>query len=326
MGSAKIGLLSFLMMTAGTFAGWEPLPPLPEPNGGFACAALAGKIVVLGGTNWKDNTKYWLDEIWVFDPLSRQWESRPQKLPWPLAYSVATVCKGELIIAGGTDSLQARKEIWRLKPSWQLSRVGELKENRALAVGGVFADQLILFGGTPDYSKFDRLHKNGERFDLRSGEGSALSIPGDARFGLAASVVLGQELFVFGGGKHDPDPARQVADLSAAWAMDIPKDKWRSLRPYPSAIRGAAAVKLDPHHILIAGGYGGNPADFTAESFVYDTRRDTYTKTLDLPIAALVGLVADGEFVYCLGGEDKMKHRSDRCARVNAKELLPAIK
>src|SRR5258706_10547531 len=68
-------LLLQLATPASIFAGWETLPPLPAPNGGFACGALAGKIVVLGGANWKDNTKHWLDVIWVFDPASEKWIS-----------------------------------------------------------------------------------------------------------------------------------------------------------------------------------------------------------------------------------------------------------
>ena len=316
----RIGFLSLFMMTTTlALAGWEILPPLPAPNGGFVCGALDGKIVVFGGTNWKDNTKHWLDVIWVFDPASRQW--KPQgKLPQPLAYPVLGEWNGDLVIGGGTDGANSRKEIWRLKPSWEISRMGVLQEDRALAVGGVLGDQFVVIGGSADYAKFEGLHKNGEQFHLPSGTSSALSIPEGAVFGLAASVVVGQELFSFGGAKYDA--AKQVANLSGAWAYDVPKAAWRKLRPYPFPVRGASAVKLDQHHIFVAGGYGGDPADFTAATYIYDAQHDTYTQALDLPVAALVGLVTAGDFVYCLGGEDKMKHRTDVCARVTVKELL----
>jgi hypothetical protein len=319
-----IALLSlFMMTTTVALAGWEPLPPLPEPNGGFVCGALGGKIVVIGGTNWKDNTKHWLDVIWVFDPTARQW--KPQgKLPQPLAYPVLGEWNGDLVIGGGTDGTQSRKEIWRLSPSWEISQIGALREDRALPVGGVFGDQLIAIGGSADYAKFEALHRNGERIHLPDGKVSTLSIPDGSVFGLAASVVLGQELFVFGGAKYDA--INQVADLSAVWAFDIPKATWRKLRPYPFPVRGASAVKLDQHHIFIAGGYGGEPAGFTAATYIYDPQHDTYTKSLDLPVAALVGLVSAGDFVYCLGGEDKMKHRTDVCARISVRELLGATK
>jgi hypothetical protein len=36
----------------------------------------------------------------------------------------------------------------------------------------------------------------------------------------------------------------------------------------------------------------------------------------------MVGLVKLGEFVYCLGGEDQMKHRTDKFFRIPVAELL----
>lgn len=309
------------MITGKVFGAWEQLPPLPNPNGGFACGVLDGKIVVLGGTNWKDNTKQWLDVIWVFDPTSRKWESHG-RLPHPLAHAVTAEWSGELVIVGGTDGTQPRKDVWRMEPSLVLKRTGELRAVAALAAGGVIGESLFIFGGCADPAKLDGLHKGGERLHLPSGKAAALASPGDFAFGLAASVVVGQELFIFGGARHDP--VTQVVNLSTAWAFDAGKSTWRRLQPYPFVVRGASAVMLDQRHILIAGGYGGEPADFTAAAFIYDTRRDAYMKTMDLPIAALVGLVRAGDFVYCLGGEDKMKHRIATCARVRVDELKKA--
>jgi hypothetical protein len=315
-------LLSFLLMTVVPgFPGWEQLPPLPGPNGGFACGALGNKIVVLGGTNWKDNTKQWLDVIWVFDPASRKWEAHG-KLPQPLAYAVTGEWQGDLILAGGTDGGQPRNEVWRLKSSLELDRVGQLQEAVALVVGGTLDDSLFVLGGCADPVKLDGLRKGGERMKLSNGEGSAFPLPGNVAFGLGASVGGGRELFLFGGAMHDP--VAQVVNLRAAWAYEAGKDKWRSIRPYPFAVRGASAVRLDEHHILIAGGFGGEPADFMAAAFIYDARRDTYSKTMDLPVAALIGLVRAGDFIYSLGGEDKMKHRTAACFRVKAKELFAA--
>ena len=82
---------------------------------------------------------------------------------------------------------------------------------------------------------------------------------------------------------------------------------------------------LDNHRILIAGGYGGDSRDFLAVAYIYDTRQDSYTKTMDLPIAGMVGLVRAGDYVYCVGGEDKSpQHRTALCARVKVTELLKA--
>jgi len=303
-----------------TFAGWESLPPLPSPNGGFACGVLRGNVVVLGGTNWKDDTKQWLDVIWAYDAQARQWEVRG-KLPHPLAYAVTGEWNGELIVAGGTDGRQARKEVWRIGPSLELTPSSQLREDSVLASGDVVGESLFILGGCADAAKLDGLHKGGERLDLPTGKVGVLAPAGDCAFGLAASLGIGRELFVFGGVRPDLD--KKYVSLSAAWAFDAGKGAWRALKPYPMPVHGSSAVKLDEHRILIAGGYGGNPPDFTAAAFIYDARRDTYTRTMDLPGAAMAGLVRAADFVYCLGGENT-KRRTAACARVTVAELLRA--
>ncbi len=312
-----------LLFTAKVLAGWEPIAPLPEPNGGFACGTVEGKIVVIGGTNWRDEKKHWLDAIWVFDLKSQKWNVHG-KLPHPLAYAATAEWKGDLIIAGGTTGSQPRKEVWRMDHSLKLTRIGELKEDAVLAAGSVVGNDLLLVGGCADPSALTGFHGRGVRLNFERGEMSALQPPGDVSFALAASAVVGREWFVFGG--VTTNAATEIANLNAAWAFDAPKNKWRGLHPFPIAVRGAAAVKLDEHRVLIAGGYGGQPEGFTAAAFIYDTKRDAYVKTMDLPVGALLGVVRLGDFVYALGGEDRGKHRTDQCFRVKVAELLKPAK
>jgi N-acetylneuraminic acid mutarotase len=149
----------------------------------------------------------------------------------------------------------------------------------------------------------------------------ALTPAGDVAFGLVAGSVVGNEFLIFGGARYDA--AKQFASMDSAWAMNGERTTWRRLKSYPQTIHASTTVNLDRDHILIAGGYGGNPQDFSAASYIYDTRRDLYTQTMDLPTPGMVGLVRAGDFVYCLGGEDKSpKHRSAACARVKVSELL----
>jgi len=310
-----------LMLTGNAFAGWEPIPPLPEPNGGFACGVVGAKIVVIGGTNWKDEKKHWLDGIWVFDLKSQQWSAHG-KLPHPVGCALRAEWKGDLIVAGGGTGTQPSKEVWRVDRSLNLTRIGELKDDAVLPAGGVMGNDLFLFGGCADPSKLTGYHGRGVRLNLKRGFTSASQSPGNVAFALAASIVVGHELFVFGG--VTTNSITEIANLDAAWAFDAKNNKWRSLHPFPIAVRGAAAVKLDEHRILIAGGYGGRPEGFTTAAFIYDVIRDAYTKTLDLPVGALLGLVRAGDLVYALGGEDKARHRIDACFRVKVGELLKA--
>jgi len=313
--------VALLLFGGRSFAGWETIPPLPAPNGGFACGVVGKKIVVIGGTNWKDGTKQWLDGIRVFDLKMHEWETHG-KLSHPLAYAAVANWNGDLVIAGGTTGVQSCKEVWRVDRLLKFTTIGELKEDAVLAAGGVIGKDILILGGCADPSKLTGFHGRGVRLNLDGDGISPLQPPGAVPFALSASTVLGREWFVFGG--VTSNSVNDVANLSAAWSFDPRKNAWRGLRPFPIAVRGAAAVKLGKHHILIAGGFGGQPEGMSAAAFIYNAKRDAYTKTMDLPIPALVGLVRAGDFVYSLGGEDKARHRTDACFRVKVAELLAA--
>jgi N-acetylneuraminic acid mutarotase len=137
-------------------------------------------------------------------------------------------------------------------------------------------------------------------------------------FATAASAVVGGELFVFGGLNWD-EASQAVQNITASYAFDPVKNAWRTIRPLAQPARGVTAVALDSHQIYIAGGYRD---DFTADAVIYDVKADSYRKAQPLPYAAMVALVKLDGFVYCLGGEDKMKSRTDKFFRIPVEELL----
>jgi hypothetical protein len=94
------------------------------------------------------------------------------------------------------------------------------------------------------------------------------------------------------------------------------------LQALPVFVRGAAAVVLDKRHILVAGGYGGDPEGFLSGAFIYDREKNAHARTTDLPVPAITALARSGDLVYVLGGEDRMKHRTDACFRIRVRELL----
>src|SRR5437016_922700 len=98
-----LAMLTTLELARG--AGWERLPPLPEPNGGFVCGAVGGNIVIAGGTNWKDDTKHWLDRIRVFEPRKNAWRDGG-RLAAPLAYAASGRTKDGLWFAGGSSGTE----------------------------------------------------------------------------------------------------------------------------------------------------------------------------------------------------------------------------
>jgi N-acetylneuraminic acid mutarotase len=257
--------------------------------------------------------------MWMFDPAAKKWRSFG-KLPHRLTCAIASEWKGELILAGGFNGTQPCNEVWRVKGSGSVENGGSLSWPSAAAMGGVVGSSLIFVGGCANPSDFQGPRKDALMLALKGGARSMIPFPPTEALCLAANLAVGNEVFIFGGATLDS--SNQTVNVNNAWAYSPLRNSWRALHPLPVSVRGAAAVQLDKHHILIAGGYGGEPENFIASAFVYDCERDEYSRTRDLPIPAILALARCGQFVYSLGGEDRMKHRTDACYRITVKELL----
>lgn len=285
-------------MLSTTHAEWEALPPLPEPNGGFVCGHQKGKIVIKGGTNWEGGKKNWLKKVHEFDPVKKKWTTL-EELSEPVAYAVVDQREDGFTFIGGFNGQKAT-----------------LSGNAGvLAAGGRVGRSLVMVGGTNDPANIAGVSR--ETWQYGKGDYRMADYP-DKPFAVAASAVVGSELFVFGGMNYDPQ-TKLPRNTDVAYAFWPEKNAWRPLRWLPRAARGLSAVALDEKHIYIAGGYTD---DFTAKAEIYDVSSDSYRDAKALPYAAMVGLLKLDGFVYCLGGEDKKQSRSDKCFRIPVEELL----
>ncbi len=292
---------------------WEPLPDLPEANGGFACAVVGDRLLLAGGTNWVNDEKHWLDTIRVFDPVERRW-SEAGRLPVPAAYGVAGAWDGALWLAGGSHGSGAHDLLLRVPAAVEPTSRRRLPAGTGavLAAGGVHDGSLILAGGVPDPAQLAAAHTRVLRLRLDPGTVETLpALPGPGRF-TAAGVVAANQLFVFGGAEWTHDTVRNRDD---AFALDLREPRgWRTLRPLPAPVRGLCAVALDDRRLYLAGGYRTDA--FTAEAWIYDVVNDRYTPAPSLPFAAMTTLVVCGDHLYCLGGEDRQRARSAACFRI----------
>ena len=94
--------ITFMSTTSPALAAeWEPMPPLPEANGGFIGGALGEDLVIAGGTNWRDGTKHWLDGIFVFETSRKAWREAG-RLTVPCAYAASGTSDGRLYFTGGS--------------------------------------------------------------------------------------------------------------------------------------------------------------------------------------------------------------------------------
>ena len=323
---AMLPLTSLLLSTATHAAEWEALPPLPAPNGGCLAGVQENKIVIVGGTHWEGGFKNWLKEVHVFDTATRKWTTLEGAADAPLAYGLEVQARTpqregvpHFGFLGGTDGTQAVKAVGTVRNGKvQLAPMPNLPAGLVLMAGGVFEDQqlVVIAGGMDDPGNLAGVRRE-THLIVRDVVKRAADYPGKP-FAVAASAVVGDELLVFGGMNHDATTQMPV-NTDAAYAYSPAKDAWRPLKPLVRPNRGLSAVVLNEQHVYIAGGYTD---DFTADAVVYDVKNDTYTSAPPLPLAAMVKLIRCGDFIYCLGGEDKKQSRTDKCFRISVGQLL----
>ncbi|MCX6848621.1 MAG: hypothetical protein NTY98_06850 [Verrucomicrobia bacterium] len=300
-------------------ADWQPLPPLPEPNGGFLSGVRNGKIVIIGGTNWEGGKKNWLSAIHEFDPAAGKW-TKFRELSRPVAYGTNLQNDTTFAYLGGSDGTQSLKTLSVTEGEKTSVQLPALPASVILAAGGTVNGKHVLVGGTDDAANIAGVQCSAHAIEWTNGSWQATNLadyPGKP-LAVAASAVVGSELFIFGGMNYD-SAAKAPSNSVEAYAFSPEKNIWRKLQPLAVATRGLTAVTLDDQHIYLAGGY---TSDFTADAVIYDVKSNTYTKAKPLPYAAMVGLVKLDGHVYCLGGEDKKQSRTDKFFRIPEAELL----
>lgn len=313
-------MASLLSLQPALAADWERLPAMPEPNGGFICGVADGAIVVAGGTNWRDEQKRWLDRVWRFEPARNRWSEAPP-LPRPAAYAAVAQGADAVIFFGGSDGTDTLTQVVQLGGDLVARPKSTVPEHTVYGGAAIAGGSLYVLGGA---ASAEALHTLTNRFfaiDLADGRTRQLAAPpGNLRM-LPLVVAVGDHVLAFTGAGFD-ETTRQVVNTDAAQSFSLKTGRWTPCRPYPLAIRGLAGCVLDDRHILLAGGYDSGAKGFTTAAFVYDVQEDCYRPVTPLPYPAMPVLVRAGDQVYCLGGEDKARHRTDAVFRIPVSALL----
>lgn len=300
---------------------WEALPSLPESNGGFACAAWEDKIAVIGGTNWVGDEKRWLAVVHCYDPAGKAWTTLAP-LAEPLAHPVIAETSAGLVVAGGTTG-QAPflSSLFFKSGGMEVKRGPQMTQPRVAAAGGVLGDELIVVGGTADLADLALMRSDVVAWNLQTGQERVLAPYPGGTVGIAASVTTDDELFVFGGATWEV-ASNQVLNRVDAYAYSARRSQWRRLRDLPAGVRALSAVRLDANRFYLAGGFESDGVGFTDHAWIYSIAEDRYVPAPPLPYRAYVGLVELAGYVYCLGGEDRGKHRTDYVYRAKTTDLI----
>ena len=306
------------MITFATNAGsWEKLPSLPFGIGNCPCGLFGGDLIIAGGIAWQNDTKIWLDKIWRFDTKKNAWSEAGQ-LPHPLAYPAYGQTAQRIYVAGGGDGKSNLPASGLLDHRLHFQKLGEVPQPLIYSGSALTAGKLYIISGATDAVDLNTATNLFYSVHLKTGRVEKLAdFPGGKLF-VPAAAALGGRIYVFAGASYD-SKSDQAVNLDSTFVYSIADAKWNNIKPFPFPVRGLASCVLDDRHILLAGGY---KQDFSDEAFVYDTKTDSYIQTTPLPYRAMVGLVKAGSEIYCIGGEDRMRHRSDLFYRITGKALL----
>ncbi|MCC6589415.1 MAG: hypothetical protein IT168_22135 [Bryobacterales bacterium] len=290
--------------------GWQELAPLPVAQGGGAIEAQDGTLVVAGGTRWADGRKFHLTETQIHDPASGKWRAG-KPLPYPLAYGAHYAHGGKVIVVGGFDGKDFRPTIFEYDGSWTAK--GEAPAPTILGRAVVVGDTVYLLGGCGNVADLSTCHDQ----IFRRKPGAAWehygSLP-DGALSLFGAAAFGDEIFIFGGCRTIPGG---IENQSTIYAFHTGSRKWRRIGSLAEANRGIAAVTYRDSIFLL----GGFSTKFTEAVQRFDPKTAQISPAPPLPLGVMTDFAVVGTKLIGVGGEDAMKHRTERAFALELSNL-----
>lgn len=281
----------------------QDCPPMPVPRAGYIAGVISGKLVVAGGSYWKDGKVITSARTDSFDPKHNRWEAGPE-LPGPRSNGGSAVYHEDLYSFGGVNGGAALRETVRLHNGvWQMAPEAALPESRMYPLTVVLEDAIYVLGGLARAGDYATASNKLWRWQPEIGWKELPPLPGPPRF-IAACVAHQGKLFVFGGATVDNQSVRNLDD---AYVYDPGPVQWKWLGKLPMARRAWWAVSVKTG-ILLLGGYS---QDFSAEIYEYEPDSRQIRKVGTLPHAlADAKFFAIGDRLWVAGGETQPKVRS----------------
>lgn len=92
----------------------KSLPNLPRPLAGQSAGVSHGALLVIGGTDFPEQTKVWFDGVHVLERDATAWRT-PFHLAHPLGYAAAATLDDLIVVAGGSDATHHYAEAFTLE-------------------------------------------------------------------------------------------------------------------------------------------------------------------------------------------------------------------
>jgi len=210
------------------------------------------------------------DDIWTFDTTTEVFEKIEPVGNIPPAVSRHRIVSIDDKIYSFGGILQDKKKlnsVSKFDPTtlqWEeLSVQGEAPQPRCDSVVVAYQRKLIVFGGSVQDLVFPSdLHI----FDIDTQKWTQPPVQGDvppARIG-CTGVVVGDVMYVYGGGDYDKDQQKYKALFTEIWALDLKKFIWSRVPTEGEVpnISDFLNVFVIGNHLVIEGGWYSEPSAF----------------------------------------------------------------
>jgi solute:Na+ symporter, SSS family len=328
---------------------WKQVAELPAKHGlaGPIVGMHEGALIVAGGANfpdgrpWEGAAKVWHDEIYILRPTASTWETLPDRLPTPLAYSVCVTTPRGIAVIGGNnaDGVLSDAFLMRLENSGiKFEPLPRLPGPLANACGALIGDKIYVAGGQASTdaqsasSLFLSLDLSNPTEERQWQE--LPTWPGAPRM-LAVSGVQNGAFYLFGGVElfPSPDAAIERRYLSDAYRYS-PDGGWKPIArlPAPLAAAPSPAISVGTSHLLVLSGDGGEHAKqvgelqdahpgFRRRALAYHCVTDQWIDAGETPFSLATTPVArDGDTIMLASGETRPGVRS---TKVWSAEIIP---
>jgi len=251
---------------------WTPfddIEPHPPPRQSHGAAKVGNKLVIMGGHQIVDERFQRQDDIWTFDTTTKVFERLliESSLPAVSRHRMVTLDNKIYSFGGILQDKKKLNSIFKFDPStlqWEeLSVKGQIPEPRCDSVVVAHGRKLVVFGGSVQDLVFPSdLHV----FDVDTQQWTKPPVLGEvppARIGCTGAVV-GDVMYLYGGGDYDKDQQKYKALFTEVWALDLVKFQWSRVSTVGEVptISDFLNVFVIGNHLVIEGGWYSEPYAF----------------------------------------------------------------
>jgi len=307
------------------FIDCEPHPPPRQSHG---ATRVGNKMIIIGGHQVVGENFQRKDDIWVFDTTTNKFEKKDAQIPSMSRHRLLSIKDKVYAFGGILQNKQKLNSVFTLDIdtfSWkELNVIGQPPEPRCDPVVVSYGSNIIVFGG----SVLDLVFPSDVHvFNTETNQWTQPETHGEippSRIG-ATGVVIGDMLYIYGGGDYDKERRRYKTLYTEIWSLNLLTYTWGQVPAsgdIPKIMDFLNAFVVG-NHLVIEGGWYSEPYAFDTISrkWLQLTNKEKKRVNNNDSSATLIG-----DSVYYFGGyHNSYKHHLFKLDISHLSFLLPVV-